>query len=60
MKRYIRLAEAHDTGKIVIFTMASSVPDEVGPELLTEFKTNGAKDAQSYQDGERLAPPLGR
>ena len=38
MKRYIQLAEAHDTGKIVIFTMASSVPDEVGPELVAEFK----------------------
>jgi len=48
MKRYIRLAEAHDTGKIVIFTMASSVPDEVGPEFLTEFKANGAKDAVYY------------
>jgi len=48
MKRYIRLAEAHDTGKIVIFTMASSVPDEVGPELLAEFKGNGAKNAVYY------------
>jgi len=48
MKRYIRLAEAHDTGKIVIFTMASSVPDEVGPELLAEFKTNGARNAVYY------------
>jgi cyanophycinase len=48
MKRYIRLAEAHDTGKIVIFTMASSVPDEVGPELVAEFKGNGAKNAVYY------------
>lgn len=48
MKRYIQLAEAHDTGKIVIFTMASSVPDEVGPELLVEFKGNGAKNAVYY------------
>ncbi len=48
MKRYIELAEAHDTGKIVIFTMASSVPDEVGPELLAEFKGNGARDAVYY------------
>jgi cyanophycinase len=48
MKRYIQLAEAHDTGKIVIFTMASSVPDEVGPELLAEFKGNGAKDTVYY------------
>jgi cyanophycinase len=48
MKRYIQLAEAHDTGKIVVFTMASSVPDEVGPELLAEFKGNGAKDVVYY------------
>lgn len=48
MKRYIQLAEAHDTGKIVIFTMASSVPDEVGPELLVEFKGNGAKNTVYY------------
>jgi cyanophycinase len=48
MKRYIQLAEAHDTGKIVIFTMASSVPDEVGPELLDEFKGNGARTTVYY------------
>lgn len=48
MKRYIELAEAHDTGRIVVFTMASSVPDEVGPELLAEFKSNGAKDVAYY------------
>ncbi|HSA96072.1 MAG TPA: cyanophycinase [Acidobacteriota bacterium] len=48
MKRYIRLAEAHDTGKIVVFTMASSVPDEVGPELLAEFRGNGAKSTVYY------------
>jgi cyanophycinase len=49
MKRYIRLAEAHATGRIVIFTMASSVPQEVGPELVAEFKGNGAVNAVSYQ-----------
>jgi cyanophycinase len=48
MKRYIALAEAHGTGRNVIFTMASSVPDEVGPELLAEFKGNGAKDVVYY------------
>lgn len=48
MERFIQLAEAHDTGRIVIFTMASSVPDEVGPELLEEFKDNGAKDVVYY------------
>lgn len=48
MKRFIQLAEAHDAGKIVVFTMASSVPDEVGPELLAEFKGNGAKNTVYY------------
>lgn len=58
MKRFIQLAEAHDTGKIVIFTMASSVPDEVGPELLAEFKGNGARDVVSCQltHEEAMAP----
>jgi len=58
MKRYIALAEAHNTGRIVIFTMASSVPDEVGPELLTEFKGNGAKDVVYYNlKREQAAQP---
>ena len=49
MKRFIQLAEAQATGKIVIFTMASSVPQEVGPELVAEFKGNGARDVAFYQ-----------
>ena len=48
MQRYIELAEAHDTGRIVVFTMASSTPDEVGPELLAELQRNGAKDVAYY------------
>ncbi|HOW85756.1 MAG TPA: cyanophycinase [Candidatus Aminicenantes bacterium] len=48
MKRYIQLAESHGTGRIVIFTMASGSPDEVGPELLAEFKANGARDVVFY------------
>jgi cyanophycinase len=49
MKRYIQLAAGFGTGKIVIFTMASSVPQEVGPELVAEFKGNGARDVVAYQ-----------
>ncbi len=49
MKRYIQLAAGFGTGKIIIFTMASSVPQEVGPELVTEFEGNGAKDVVFYQ-----------
>jgi cyanophycinase len=48
MKRYIQLAAGFGTGKVVIFTMASSVPGEVGPELLAEFKGNGAKEVVVY------------
>ncbi|MBA4107604.1 MAG: cyanophycinase [Pirellula sp.] len=62
MKQYIELAEAHDMGRIVIFTMASSVPDEVGPELLAEFKRNGAKDVAYYnlQHEQAIQPGSGK
>jgi len=49
MKRYVQLAAGFGTGKVVIFTMASGVPLEVGPELVAEFKANGVKDIVSYQ-----------
>ena len=49
MKRYVQLAAGFATGKVVIFTMASGVPQEVGPELVAEFKGNGTKDVVSYQ-----------
>ena len=49
MKRYIEMAAGFGTGRIVIFTMASSVPQEVGPELVAEFKGNGAKDVVACQ-----------
>lgn len=43
MKRFVSLAEQHKSGKIIIFPMASSVPDEVGPEQTEQFKGFGAK-----------------
>jgi cyanophycinase len=49
MKRYIELAAGFGTGKVVVFTMASGVPREVGPELVNEFKGNGVKDVVFYQ-----------
>jgi cyanophycinase len=49
MKRYGDLAAKFGTGKVVIFTMASGVPQEVGPELVAEFKANGMKDVVYYQ-----------
>jgi len=44
MKRYIGLAERFQSGKIVIYTMASGVPTETGTELVAEFKKLGAKN----------------
>ena len=49
MKQYVQLASRFGTGKVVIFTMASGSPQEVGPELVTEFKGNGTKDVVFYQ-----------
>ena len=49
MKHYGDLAAKFGTGKVVIFTMASGVPQEVGPELVAEFKANGVKDVVFYQ-----------
>jgi cyanophycinase len=49
MKRYVELAGGYGTGRVVIFTMASSVPLEVGPELVAEFQKLGVKDVVYYQ-----------
>jgi len=45
LKRFISLAERFQSGKIVIYMMASGVPMETGPESLEEFKAAGAKNA---------------
>jgi cyanophycinase len=44
MKRYIGLAERFQSGKIVIYTMASGVPTETGTDLVAELKKLGAKN----------------
>jgi cyanophycinase len=49
MRRCVELAKGYGTGKFVIFTMASSVPLEVGPELVAEFKKYGVADVAYYQ-----------
>ena len=49
MKRYVELAGGFGQGKVVVLTMASSVPDEVGPELVEEFQSLGVKDVAYYQ-----------
>ena len=42
MKRFTELASSFQTGKIVVLTMATSVPEETGPGLVEEFKALGA------------------
>jgi cyanophycinase len=49
MKRFVELTRGFGSGRVVVFTMASSVPQEVGPELVAEFKGNGVKDVAYYQ-----------
>ncbi len=49
MKRYGELVKTFGSGRVVIFTMASGVPQEVGPELVKEFTGLGMKDVAFYQ-----------
>ena len=48
MRRYVDLARRDGPAKIVIFTMASSVPLETGPGLVAEFKGYGVEDVAYY------------
>lgn len=48
MRRYVGLAKRNGPAKIVIFTMASSVPLETGPGLVAEFKGYGVEDAAYF------------
>jgi cyanophycinase len=43
MKRYIALADRFQSGKIVVYTMASGVPSESGTGMVDELKGLGAK-----------------
>ena len=49
MRRFVELAKGFGTGRIVVLTMASSVPLEVGPELVAEFRKYGVQDVVYYQ-----------
>jgi cyanophycinase len=49
MRKYVELAKGYGAGRFVIFTMASGVPHEVGPELVAEFKGYGVADVAYYQ-----------
>jgi len=48
MKKYIELTKKFNRGKIVIFPMASSMPEEVGPELVEEFNNLGAQEVEYH------------
>ncbi len=58
MRRFIELAAASGSGRIVVFTMASGVPLEVGPETVAELTALGAADVVYHQlsRDEALAP----
>ncbi len=48
MKQFITLAEGFRGGKIIILPMASSVPEEVGPEQALQLKDFGAKSVEFH------------
>jgi len=48
MRRFTALASAFDAGKIVVFTMATGVPDEVRQETLAEYERLGVKDVAVF------------
>mgnify|MGYP005831748219 CR=1 FL=1 len=48
MRKFVELAGRGDKSRVVVFTMASGVPEETGPELVAELKAAGAKDVVRY------------
>jgi cyanophycinase len=48
MRRFITLSEGFQSGKIIVFPMASSVPEEVGPEQVLQLENLGAKSVECY------------
>jgi cyanophycinase len=48
MKKFVELADKFNSGKIIIFPMASSVPDEVGPEQAEQLKRFGAREVEYH------------
>ncbi|MGB3863720.1 MAG: cyanophycinase [Candidatus Aminicenantaceae bacterium] len=48
MKQFIALSEEFRSGKIVILPMASSVPEEVGPEQTLQLKNLGARNVEYF------------
>ena len=48
MKRFLDLAAGFGKGKVVVFTMATGVPEEVRQETLAEYKGLGVEDVAIY------------
>jgi cyanophycinase len=48
MRRFVELAGRFGTGKIIVFPMASSEPEETGEGLVSEFKALGARRVESH------------
>ena len=49
MRRFVELAGANGPARVVVFTMASGVPHEVGPELVAEFRGYGVPEVAYHQ-----------
>ena len=48
MKRFVQLARQFNSGRIIVFPMASSVPEEVGPEQAEELRNAGASETEFF------------
>ena len=48
MKKFVDLSKKFNSGKIVIFPMASSVPAEVGPEQAEQLRQLGAEKVECH------------
>jgi len=48
MKRFVELSKRFNSGKIIVFPMASSVPAEVGPEQAEQLRQLGAENVECH------------
>jgi cyanophycinase len=48
MRRFVEMAGRFGNGKIIVFPMASSEPEETGEGLVSEFKALGARRVESH------------
>ncbi len=48
MKKFVELSKRFNSGKIIVFPMASSVPTEVGPEQAEQLRQLGAEKVECH------------